>query len=248
MKVYDGIEQVLRCSGMVNEPKATLKQASIDMKDVCVSKQESKPLTLKNLSRSSAVFRVDHMPEYVEVVPPKGKILGEEQKDLQVRFFAKEEVNVKGEIMILIRGGRVLKIPFSARTIIPEVVILEDEFNFGNITTLGNSTILLMSVVNKSQISAELVLDMRGDNENPTAPDGIECLDVKMADEADDSFLHSVHPEQDSDEQQEQKQEKKRMDEVDIEAIEDQSEEGSEPVDLEVKERKLFTMVLQPEK
>jgi hypothetical protein len=48
------------------------------MKDVCVSKQEVKPLTIKNLSRSSAVFRVDHAPDYVEVVPAKGKILGEE--------------------------------------------------------------------------------------------------------------------------------------------------------------------------
>lgn len=36
---------------------------------------------------------------------------------------------------------------------------------------------------------------MRGDNENPTAPDGIECLDVKTAEDADDSLLHSVHPE-----------------------------------------------------
>ena len=48
------------------------------MKDVCVSKTETKPLTLKNLSRSSAVYRVDHVPEFVEVSPPKGKILGEE--------------------------------------------------------------------------------------------------------------------------------------------------------------------------
>jgi hypothetical protein len=67
-----------------------------------------------------------------------------------VRFLVKEEATVKGEIVILIRGGRVLKIPFSGRTIIPEVVILEESFNFGNITTLGNSTILTMTVVNRS--------------------------------------------------------------------------------------------------
>jgi hypothetical protein len=37
---------------------------------------------VKNFSRTSAVFRVDHVPEYVEVFPPKGKILGEESKEL----------------------------------------------------------------------------------------------------------------------------------------------------------------------
>ena len=67
-----------------------------------------------------------------------------------MKFIAKEEVAVKGDIVILIRGGRVLRIPFTARTIIPEVVILEEEFNFGNITTLGNSTILSMTVINRS--------------------------------------------------------------------------------------------------
>jgi hypothetical protein len=95
-----------------------------------------------------------------------------------VRFLWKEEVNVKGEIVILIRGGRVLRVPFTGRTIIPDVVIVEDEFNFGNITTLGNSNILTMNVVNRSSISADLVLDMRGDDDNPSAPDGIECLEV----------------------------------------------------------------------
>lgn len=114
---------------------------------------------------------------------------------------------MKGEIIIVIRGGKILKIPFIGTTIIPKVEILEEEFNFGNITTLGNSITLKMTVVNNSLIPADLVLDLRTEEENPQAPDGIECLEIKPHDEADDSLLHSVHPDQD-DEQNNKEDEK----------------------------------------
>jgi hypothetical protein len=56
-----------------------------------------------------------------------------------------------------------------------------------------------------------------------------------------------VHLEQENEDDEKQSAKKKHPDEVDIEAL-DESEEGSEPIDLEVKERKLFTMTLLPEK
>ena len=50
-----------------------------------------------------------------------------------------------------------------------------------------------MTLVNNSAIAADLILDLRSEGENPDAPDGIECLEVKPADDADESMLHSVH-------------------------------------------------------
>lgn len=108
---------------------------------------------------------------------------------------------MKGDIIIMIRGGKILKIPFVGTTIIPDVEILENEFNFGNITTLGNSITLKMTISNNSIIPAELVLDMRTDEENPSAPFGIDCLEIKPWDEDDESILHSVHPEQEHEEE-----------------------------------------------
>jgi hypothetical protein len=102
----------------------------------------------------------------MEVIPLKGKILPDELKSLEVRFQLKEEQAVSGEIHIMIRGGKVLKLPVSARTILPKVEILEHEFDFGNITTLGNSTPYKMTLVNKSNIKADLTLDLRGEEEN----------------------------------------------------------------------------------
>ena len=35
-----------------------------------------------------------------------------------------------------------------------------------------------MTLINNSSISAELILDMRSEEENPDCPDGIECLNI----------------------------------------------------------------------
>jgi len=56
----------------------------------------------------------------------------------------------------MIRGGRILKLPFKVQTIIPDVEIVEPEFNFGKITTLGNQGLLQMTLVNRSNIDVEL--------------------------------------------------------------------------------------------
>ena len=84
-----------------------------------------------------------------------------------MKFCCREEKLIKGDIIVSIRGGRILKLPFSAQTIIPKVEILEEGFDFGNITTLGNSQILKMTVVNNATIPTELVLDLRSEEENP---------------------------------------------------------------------------------
>jgi hypothetical protein len=70
----------------------------------------------------------------------------------------------------------VLKIPFQVKTVIPAVEILQDQFDFGRLTTLGNEGSLKMTIQNNSQIGAELILDLRGEKDNPDAPDGIECI------------------------------------------------------------------------
>jgi hypothetical protein len=67
----------------------------------------------------------------------KGRISPDDQRDISVTFLCPTEKQVKGDIVVLIRGGRVLKLPFTAQTIIPQVEILEHSFDFGNITTLG---------------------------------------------------------------------------------------------------------------
>jgi hypothetical protein len=135
-------------------------------------------MTLKNTSRIPAVFKVlsEKLPMYCQILPLSGKIMPDQSLDLQLKYCSQEEANVQSEIQILIRGGKILKVPFTVNVIVPKIEIKEEGFNFGKITTLGNCGVLEMNLVNNSNIHATLVLDMRSEEENADSPDGIECL------------------------------------------------------------------------
>lgn len=52
-----------------------------------------------------------------------------------------------------------------------------------------------MTLMNNSNIDADLTLDMRGEDEHndpAMVPDGIECLTITPIDEGDESILKSV--------------------------------------------------------
>lgn len=86
-----------------------------------------------------------------------------------------------------------LSLPFQVKTIVPKVEIKEAGFDFGKITTLGNSGVLPMTIQNLSNIDAELMLDMRGEDQNPDCPDGIDCLAITPVEDLDESVFKVVH-------------------------------------------------------
>ena len=79
---------------------------------------------------------------------------------LDVTFKCSIEKIVKGPIKIRIRGSSDLKIPFGAEVSVPDVRILEEDFNFGEIR-YGNSGKLDMTLINDSTLPTMLILDLR---------------------------------------------------------------------------------------
>lgn len=75
---------------------------------------------------------------------------------------------------------------------IPKVEITEAVFDFGNITTLSSSSTKTLTFTNASEIRAALLLDLRTEETNNDAPEGIECLYISQQEEDEDSVLHSV--------------------------------------------------------
>lgn len=58
---------------------------------------------------------------------------------------------------------------------------------------LGNNGELKLTLTNTSNIPADLVLDMRTDEDFETAQPGIDCLTADIEGDDDESILHSVH-------------------------------------------------------
>lgn len=68
--------------------------------------------------------------------------------------------SLKTEIVVNIRGGKPLRIPVIVNSIVPEIYIEEKTIDFGGIT-FGDSKILPLTIVNESNITAKVILDMR---------------------------------------------------------------------------------------
>lgn len=67
-----------------------------------------------------------------------------------MNFLSENECRIESEIRILIRGGKILRLPVLAEAIIPKISIAELEFDFGKITALGNLGDREMTLRNES--------------------------------------------------------------------------------------------------
>lgn len=172
-----------------------MKQTELNLGQIVVSKECSSFFQVKNTSRIPAIFRVqlEQLPDYTDVVPITGKIMPDQTQELSVKFCCTEERQIEKPIQVLIRGGKVLSLPFSVKTVVPRIEIKESAFDFGKITTLGNSGVLPMTIVNFSNIDAELLIDLRGEDLNPDCPDGIDCLTITPLDDLDESVFKVIH-------------------------------------------------------
>ena len=74
------------------------------------------------------------------------------------------------------------------------------------------------------------VLDLRHIDDNPEAPDGIECLDLIPNEDNDESVLHSVYPDKEDEENNENNKsnDDKKSDDLDNKEDEDESDEEEE--------------------
>jgi hypothetical protein len=108
----------------------------------------------------------------------KGKIAAQDIKNLNVTFYCPLKKKVDTEIIIKIRGGQIIKMAFSAEISIPEVRVIEDELDFGEVR-YGNTGSIYMTLQNESELRATLILDLR-ENEWTHGVDGLEIKRLKQ--------------------------------------------------------------------
>lgn len=90
----------------------------------------------------------------------KGKIPGDSKYPFKISFMSNQVKQLRTEIVVNIRGGKPLRIPVIVNSIVPEVLIEEDKIDFGGIT-FGDQKTLPISIINNSDITAKVILDMR---------------------------------------------------------------------------------------
>ena len=124
----------------------------------------TKTFSLKNeTSRVVSAYQIQNpLPDVLDFKDLAG-YLTDKVKNIQVTINHKEpNPNFTADVPILIRGGKSLLLHIQANIVQPEVIIVEDKFDFGGVSFNEPSTRTL-SFKNKSKLSACVIVNLNND-------------------------------------------------------------------------------------
>jgi hypothetical protein len=144
---------------VVPEGLVAFRHASLDAGPIPVGLPTTLNVELLNKGRADTSFRVLESPGLI-CKPSHGGISTGDSKVLQLQFNANSEDPFSSTVVVELRGGKVIKLPVRATPIMPEVSVLEDQFDFGQVYH-GGSLKLPFTLLNTSPVEARVVVDLR---------------------------------------------------------------------------------------
>jgi len=198
--IKDGIEQVIEVVGSVSDTDCSLTPKAIDFESLAVGEKKEIFLTITNNSHhSAAVYFIDTsgLPTWLKLSKSSGRIPSNSNDRICLTFSSNDASTYKYNLEIKLRGGKRLILPIDADVIIPNVIVYEEEFNFGTIT-YGNMESKELNIENTSPILARIKLDLRSTSAHFV--EGYECLTVEQILENDTDSVIMIEAEPSEDE------------------------------------------------
>jgi hypothetical protein len=75
------------------------------------------------LNRFASVFRVKSLPPHVTLIPHQLKPSADESKPLVIKYSSPNVEELNEDIVLELRGGKPIKLPFKVKTTVPDVRI-----------------------------------------------------------------------------------------------------------------------------
>jgi len=161
MKIEDGVTLTVKCQGFVTESRCLFQEKLLDYGAVPVGiRTKEELLHIKNVLRTPAVFYIKEVSEDLQISPMMGRIAPDSKQSISCSFLSSIEKQFSTEIEVMIRGGNPIKVPVRAHSVVPQVKIVEEVFDFGGVT-FGDSKTLDLTLENESSIEAKLIVDLR---------------------------------------------------------------------------------------
>lgn len=168
--VKDGEKVEIICKGNCPKGECELVEGTeIDFGDVQVGdvETEEKFIKIKNKQpREPAMVHVDTsaIPELKLTTSSPLRVHMNEDQAVSMTIACREQKQINGIILLLVRGGKTLPVTVKANVIVPNVVIEEEAFDFGVITAQGEKT-MPITFVNNSNIQAVLTMNLENERE-----------------------------------------------------------------------------------
>ena len=155
-----GPSKKIHLDARLPEGKINVREKSLNFSKVSIGDCHSQMFTIRNVGSSDTMFTVaTPSVSGITIIPARGRVAAGSMTEVEVVL----ETNVPGIIdtvlSISARGGKTIKLPVIAEGIVPEVEIVEDEYQFGRVY-IGGASRLPLTVVNRSPIPATLTIDL----------------------------------------------------------------------------------------
>jgi hypothetical protein len=159
MQTVGGEDQKVEVHADIIPSPCQLNEKKLMLGTIAVGTNTERTVTLKNVGPSYTVFRLDQCPPAVKVSPDRGFLDSGESVELTLTVTPGVAETFDGSIAFDIRGAPLTLLGLAYDAIIPDVQLLADEIDFGEVTT-GISQQLPLTLENNSKIAATLYFDM----------------------------------------------------------------------------------------
>ncbi len=89
----------------------------------------------------------------------KGKLPPESSKEISITYKSSVIQQLESSFKINIRGGLTINIPIVAESVAPNISLMEETYNFGDVCC-GSSQVKVVNILNDSETIVELLLDL----------------------------------------------------------------------------------------
>ena len=143
--------------GMPPEGLMKFKTSTLHAGSVPVGLTVTATTFIMNKGLMDSVVRVMSSPN-MECTPMNSLVAGGDIVPMEVTFTPQQAGTFKNLITAEQRGGKVLTLPVVAEAVMPQVSIVEREFNFG-VVYFGANRKLPLTIVNTGPVQAQVVFD-----------------------------------------------------------------------------------------
>ncbi|KAH7821511.1 putative flagellar associated protein [Monocercomonoides exilis] len=159
MHVDGGGDRSFRVFGEVPEGKAEFVEKQLDFGAFAVGAEVTRHATLKNTGKIDAVFFTEETDQILTVSPRSGVVPVGGTALLSLSLRAATNRKIHELLQVSIRGGSQISLPISGEALEPNVEIIENSIEFGDVV-LGNKERKRLTITNTGSIAAILYCDL----------------------------------------------------------------------------------------
>jgi hypothetical protein len=159
MKIQGGEDQIIPVRATMKPSPCVVNVKDIAYGTVAVGTKNEKTILIRNTGSNYTCFQVVEGPSALKVSPSSGFLEAGDSMELTLTLSPHSPEVVSTNIVWEVRGDKPIKLPITFKALIPDIRLIQDEIDFGDVTA-GTSKKLPLVLENHSEIPAILYLDL----------------------------------------------------------------------------------------